>query len=179
MKPSPAIALITCDPVDTPEKIQRVADLAVPIWREQFTPIIGPAQVTFMLEDWQSPPAITEQILHGTYYYLVRNHADYVGYCAWIPDQHGYAKISKFYLLHEYHGKGYAQEMMQFLEKEAKRHHQSTLWLQVNRKNHRAIHFYHKCGFHIARDRYEEIGPGYFIDDHVMEKHLQPGANTP
>ncbi len=170
---------LICEAVCTPTQIQVVADLAVPIWREQFTPIIGAEQVAFMLDDWQSPPAISKQIAQGTYYYLVTLDTIPIGYSAWIPEQDAFAKVSKFYLLHQYHGKGYAQQMMLFLEAEAKRHGRHTLWLQVNRKNHRAIRFYLKCGFHISRDRYEEIGPGFFIDDHIMEKRLEPEQITP
>ncbi len=159
--------------VSTPETIQTVAQLAIPIWREQFTPIIGQAQVAYMLEAWQSPSAIEQQIQEGTQYFLVREPQEYIGYLAWIPHIDQTGKISKFYLLHTYHGCGYAVRMMQFLESLAIDANVKSLWLQVNRHNHRAIAFYKKCGFQRVRDRLEEIAPGYFIDDHVMEKRMQ------
>lgn len=158
--------------VETPADIQIVADLAVPIWREQFTPIIGSEQVAYMLEAWQSPAAIKDQMHQGTRYYLVELQQTPIGYLAWIPTEDGNAKISKFYLLHDYHGQGYAGIMMSFIEQKAREAKMQTLWLQVNRHNHRAIAFYRKCGFQTLRDRLEEIAPGYYIDDHIMEKSL-------
>ncbi len=173
-----AAARITFESVTTPAQIQAVADLAAPIWREQFTPIIGSAQVAYMLQAWQSPSAIAQQMQEGAHYFLTRLPEAYIGYFSWTPDTATSGKISKFYLLHTYHGKGYAQAMMQFLEKEAIQKHISILWLRVNRHNHKAIRFYHKSGFHIVRDIYEEIAPGYYLDDHIMEKCLQHGSSA-
>jgi ribosomal protein S18 acetylase RimI-like enzyme len=176
-----SLSEITCIPVQTAEQIQIVADLAGPIWREQFTPIIGPEQVEFMLDDWQSPRAINAQIQTGTHYYLVTSNPNHppIGYLAWKPDPGTYppcAKVSKFYLGHAFHGQGYATQMMDFIEKQVQKEGIMLLWLQVNRHNHRAIHFYQKVGFVVTRDQRKEIGPGFFIDDHIMEKAVAPAS---
>ena len=159
-------------PVTQPDQIQSVSDLAGPIWRESFTSIVGPEQVEFMLVDWQSPQAINTQIQEGARYFLAMLQKQAIGYCAWIGNTDGRAKISKFYLCSTHYGKGFAQQMMQFLESEAHHAGMHTLWLQVNRHNHRAIRFYHKSGFRIVRDQYQQVGPGFFIDDHIMEKKI-------
>lgn len=159
--------------VKTSLQIQTVADLAGPIWREAFTSIIGPAQVEYMLTDWQSPAALQRQITEDSRYFIVMRQHEAIGYCAWIPEDHGQAKLSKFYLLSQHHGKGYAHDMLHFIEEQARQHGSHTLWLQTNRANHRAIRFYQKCGFIIVRDQRQEIGGGFHIDDHIMEKHLQ------
>ena len=46
------------------------------------------------------------------------------------------------------------------------------LWLQVNRGNERAIRAYEKYGFRIIESRVFDIGDGFVMDDHVMEKPL-------
>lgn len=45
--------------------IAQTADLAREIWTDHFTPIIGSAQVEYMLEKFQSPDAMTRQISGG------------------------------------------------------------------------------------------------------------------
>lgn len=175
MQPATAIHHI---PVHTPEQIRAVADLAVPIWQKQFTPIIGPEQVAFMLEDWQSPMAIKKQIQAGAKYFLVQQTENNrpIGYLAWIREPKlipPSAKVSKFYLMHAEHGRGYAQQMMQFIEENLKDAGVTRLWLQVNRQNHRAICFYKKVGFSVIRNHREEVGPGFFIDDHIMQKNME------
>jgi len=49
-------------PVTTDNEIQAVATLANEIWHQHFTPIIGIAQVEYMVEKFQSYPAISNQI---------------------------------------------------------------------------------------------------------------------
>ena len=66
-------------------QIKAVADLAREIWNEHFVPIIGQAQVDYMLERFQSAPAIRGQIAAGYEYYLVRDRGRYAGYFALVP----------------------------------------------------------------------------------------------
>ena len=47
------------------EDIRRVAVLAEEIWHEHFTDIIGEAQVNYMVEKFQSYPALKAQIATG------------------------------------------------------------------------------------------------------------------
>ena len=50
------------EPVETPEKIEELCALAAEIWQEYFTPILEPGQVPYMVEKFQSVPAVTRQI---------------------------------------------------------------------------------------------------------------------
>ena len=56
--------------VRSSEQIGTVARLADTIWREHYVPIIGGAQVDYMLKRFQSIQAITEQVEHGHNYLL-------------------------------------------------------------------------------------------------------------
>jgi ribosomal protein S18 acetylase RimI-like enzyme len=137
-----------------------------------------------MLDDWQSPRAISAQIQTGANYYLITSNPEHppIGYISWEPHTDTSppsAKVSKFYLGHAFHGRGYAKQMMDFIEEKVEEKGIMLLWLQVNRHNHRAIHFYQKVGFVVTRDQRKEIGPGFFIDDHIMEKNLAPAYEHP
>jgi hypothetical protein len=56
--------------VKSDEALGRVAELARETWMRHYTPIIGAAQVEYMLEKFQSAPAIAKQIAEGFEYYL-------------------------------------------------------------------------------------------------------------
>jgi GNAT superfamily N-acetyltransferase len=56
-------------------------------------------------------------------------------------------EVWRFYLLHEWHGRGLAQTMMRRVDEEAHRAAARTLWLGVWERNERAKAFYGKCGF--------------------------------
>ena len=59
-------------PVRTAEEIRVVADLAENVWTEHYTPLIGAAQVAYMMEKFQCVSAITEPIRQGYRYYLMQ-----------------------------------------------------------------------------------------------------------
>ena len=50
---------------ETENQIHEIADLAAVIWEEHFTPIIGEEQVAYMVEKFQSFPALSQQIRDG------------------------------------------------------------------------------------------------------------------
>ena len=52
-------------PVSNMELVYSVTAVADEIWREHFIPIIGEAQVDYMLEKFLSPEALVEQINSG------------------------------------------------------------------------------------------------------------------
>ena len=50
------------------EQLQQIAVLADTIWHEHFTSIIGTAQVEYMLDKFQSFPALKRQLTDGYEY---------------------------------------------------------------------------------------------------------------
>ena len=59
-------------PVETAEDIDLLASLAQRIWTEHYTPLLGPGQVAYMVERFQSPGAVAAQIRDDNYrYYLL------------------------------------------------------------------------------------------------------------
>ena len=57
------------------------------------------------------------------------------------------SELERIYLKAEYHGKGLAATMMDFIESIAQQHGCEYLWLGVWTLNPKAIRYYEKCGF--------------------------------
>lgn len=93
--------------VHSDEQIEAVARLAYEIWNEHFPPIIGQAQVDYMVEKYQSATALVEQIDNGYQYYLIQNNSNLVGYVGVNPDKNtNQMQLSKFYIIKTMRGNG-------------------------------------------------------------------------
>jgi len=165
---------INISEVSDPESIKTVESLAREIWREHYIPIIGEAQVNYMLGKFQTAEAIARQIREENYsYYLAGDRAgDFVGYFAVVP-KGGELFLSKIYLMEEARGKGYARQMMDFIEALARDRRCARIALTVNRNNRAAIGAYRRMGFSRAGTLVRPIGNGFVMDDYRMEKNVR------
>jgi diamine N-acetyltransferase len=157
-------------PVSVPEQAETCAALADTIWREFYTPIIGEAQVAYMLRTFQSSEAIADQIKNGYTYYLLYDAQTPAGYCATVREGDA-LKVSKLYTLKACRGKGGGRTMLDACEKEARGKGLAKLLLTVNRHNP-SLAFYEKEGFENAGPLLQEIGGGFVMDDYVMVRRL-------
>ncbi len=165
------IHIVEFYPVKTSSKIEELCAMAEEIWHEHFTPIIGAAQVEYMVEKFQSVPAITEQIANGYEYYLFLLEGRAIGYTG-IHAENGELFLSKLYLRKENRGKGYARQAMNFLEDLCRQRGLSKIWLTVNRYNSNTIAAYKAMGLVTVREQKADIGNGFFMDDYIMEKPI-------
>jgi len=150
-----------------------VAELAEVIWRDHFTPIIGAAQVAYMLDKFQSAQAISAQLAAGTEYYTASVDGIAVGYTALVPDAaNGRLMISKLYVRRDRRGGGLGSGLLRFIESEGEKRALSILWLTVNRFNDGPIQWYLRKGFHKVDEVKKDIGGGFYMDDFIMEKPL-------
>jgi len=149
------------------EEITTVTRLAEKIWKEHYTPIIGSAQVDYMLEQFQSSRAITEQIESGYRYFLLEAGGTPVGYFS-IKHREESLFLSKLYLLDQMRRRGLGSKMMTYIKKLAQRSGLQSIELTVNRHNHAAINFYQAEGFEIVDTLVQDIGNGYIMDDYRM-----------
>jgi diamine N-acetyltransferase len=167
---------IAFERVQTPAQLATVAALAHEIWYEFYLPLIGRAQVDYMVAKFQSVAAMTQQIETERYeYFLVRREAqpEPIGYCALQPQpEHGRLFISKFYLLARARGSGTGRACMEFIEQLACERGLGLLWLTVNKGNP-TVAAYERLGFHITADLVMDIGGGFVMDDYRMEKQLR------
>lgn len=151
-------------------QLQRVETLATEIWHEHYTPIIGAAQVEYMLEKFQSVSAMQKQIDEGYEYYSICQNEALIGYLS-IQPREKHLFLSKAYVHNSYRGKGYGQKAFGFVEKRAKELSLNKVQLTVNKYNARTISVYEKYGFKKLKEAIFDIGQGYIMDDFVMEKH--------
>lgn len=154
-------------------EIIETARLASEIWHEYYISILTVEQIDYMVDKFQSIPAITDQINNQGYeYYLFQpEEASAVGYLS-VKEEEGRLFLSKFYIAKAHRGKGYASQAMSFLEQLCKERALNQIWLTVNRYNESSIAVYRKKGFIIEREQVADIGNGYVMDDYVMVKEI-------
>ena len=162
---------VTFTAVANSREIVRVAELADIIWREHYIPIIGRAQVDYMLEHFQSAPAIEKQIAQGVYYFVIQTEGLTVGYLAF-EKQGKTLFLSKIYLLDSHRGKGFGKAAMNFLEEKARSLECADIALTVNKYNDQSIHAYTQMGFSKKEGEITDIGGGFVMDDYRMVKPL-------
>jgi diamine N-acetyltransferase len=157
--------------VGSPEQIAAVAALAREIWTRHYVPIIGAAQVEYMLEKFQSAGAIARQIAAEGYEYYWAPDA---GYLALVPDVAGKSVLlSKIYVKEDRRGTGLGRKMVEFAEARAAELGCGELWLTVNRHNAGSIAFYERRGFRKTGELVTDIGGGFVMDDWRMAKTLR------
>lgn len=150
---------------------ERISILANEIWKEYFTPIIGKDQVKYMLNKFQSPQRIYEDItVDGYTYYIVYYSKKLIGYFAVRDDKDSKGvHISKFYLKKNFRGSGIGSLMMNEVREYAKEKGKKSVWLNVYKDNVDTINAYKKMGFVITDKMKTDIGEGFIMDDIKME----------
>ena len=113
--------------VESKECIERMARLAAEIWNEHYVSIIGQAQVDYMVEKFQGPRAIAEQIAGDYEYYLIEQAGDSVGYLALVPQPDNTMLLSKIYVRSDARGRGLGRAAVEFAEQRCRQRNISTL----------------------------------------------------
>lgn len=151
--------------------LKEIQSLAISIWNEHYTPIIGSKQVAYMLDKFQSAEAIEMQIKNGYNYYLIQFGKDIVGYIGFELKMNELF-LSKLYINSSSRGKGAGKKSIKFIESIAKQIKLNKITLTVNKNNINSIAAYKKFGFKIIDEIIVDIGDGYVMDDYIMEKSL-------
>ncbi|MBF0170289.1 MAG: GNAT family N-acetyltransferase [Nitrospinae bacterium] len=159
------------------DEIPELAAVAKRIWDDYFPPLIGQAQVDYMVERFQSAGAIADQRAEGVRYVwidaLYEVGSAPMGYLAYRHEPAaGALFVSKFYLEPRARRKGVGWGAQRRLEEEAARLGARSLRLTVNRENQGAVAAYKNWGYVIVKEQVVDIGGGFVMDDYVMEKKL-------
>src|SRR3569833_1367061 len=98
-----------------------VARLGEAIWRSHYTPIIGAAQVEYMLASRYTPDKLGRYLdSEERWLRLLKLSGEPVGYCSYArterPDE---LKLEQLYLLSQHKGKGLGGFMLRHIEAEA------------------------------------------------------------
>ena len=153
--------------------VETVADLAREIWTDHYVPIVGSEQVEYMLDKFQSVPAIARQITEGYEYFQVNVEGKPAGYIALISEADEFSMmISKIYVRKDVRGTGAGRKMLEFAEKICRERGLSSIWLTVNKNNANSIFWYEHVGFENAGSIVQDIGHGFIMDDYKMVKRL-------
>jgi RimJ/RimL family protein N-acetyltransferase len=158
-------------PVFEVNDIKIIETLADIIWNEYFTPIIGKAQVDYMLDKFQSEESITEQIKQGFLYFLIQSDNKFIGYLGVLP-KGDELLLSKLYILSSGRQKGYGKEALNFIKHLALQKKLNKITLTVNKYNTDTIRIYEKSGFKTINSIVKNIGNGFVMDDYIMEKKI-------
>lgn len=159
-------------PVTTAAQLAGVERMAREIWHEYYVPIIGQAQVDYMVEKFQTADAMKAQIEQGYEYFDIRQGEDAIGYVAIRHDgADANVFISKFYVLAAHRKSGVGRKALALIQDVARERGAKKLWLTVNKGNP-SIRAYQRLGFGIVEALVMDIGGGYVMDDYRMEKGL-------
>ncbi len=161
---------------DDADGISEMSEMAESIVREHYDPIIGKAQNDYMIPLFQSKEAIRRQLMEGSRYFFVKDGNRNAGFMAFYP-RDGAMYLSKFYLYRSERGKGYARLMLGYVIGEAKKAGLDAVELNANRNNP-TCGIYESLGFKIIRDEKNDIGNGFFMDDHVYRLEIRTEAGA-
>ena len=148
-----------------------IAQLANIVWHEHYIPIIGKAQVDYMVTKFQTSEAMQQQAKESYEYYIIKYENENVGYLS-IKKNDDDLFLSKIYLLKEFRGNKIGKSAFSFIEKKAKNYQCKTISLTVNKNNTNTIKAYEKSGFKNIEAIVMDIGNGFVMDDYRMVKTL-------
>lgn len=157
-------------PVRSEREVRELSRMADAIWHEHYDKMIGVDQVDYMVEKFQSPGAIVEQMeSQGYEYYFLYDGTKRCGYVA-AQETGDELFLSKIYVQKEFRGRKTAKNAVAFLEEKARQTGKKDVWLTVNRNNANSIAAYKAMGFVVREEKVADIGGGFVMDDYIMEK---------
>ena len=163
-------------PVTTEDQIDALCKIAEQVWHLTYDPLLPTGQVEYMLEKFQSPYAVKNQMKNMNYrYYMAVVDGENAGFIGFSPRYEGREEmfLSKVYLLPGFRGQGIVREMFGLVEEETRRENLSKIRLTVNKENTHAVEVYGHYGFYTAEKVVTDIGNGYVMDDFIMVKELK------
>lgn len=159
-------------PAKTDEQIRDIAVLAEGIWHQHFTPIIGEDQVNYMVEKFQSYPALKTQTQEEGYeYFQIRCDGDLAGYTGVHAEQDALF-LSKLYLHQSFRGRHLATRAFEFLTSLCRDRGLNKIWLTCNKHNENTLQIYHHLGFKVTDTQEADIGGGFIMDDYIMTYNI-------
>ena len=154
----------------TKADIPLLRNLAGRIWRECYPGIITPEQIEFMLGWMYSEEEIGRQIEAGIPWEVAEHEGEAIGYLSYQAEPDGRVKISKLYVLPAWQRQGHGRRLLDHICARARLLGAPEVWLQVNKRNERAIGAYLKVGFRIEKEAVFDIGNGFVMDDFLMAR---------
>jgi ribosomal protein S18 acetylase RimI-like enzyme len=161
-------AVITIRPAEASD-IPVLRELADKTWRESYAAMLTPEQIGYMLAWMYAPETIARELADGVIWEVASLGDEAIGFhaCTHEPGERR-LKLNKIYLLPERQGSGFGQALLGRVHELAASLRVREVWLQVNKRNPRAIAAYERAGYRIVRSAVFDIGGGFVMDDFVM-----------
>ncbi|MCI5651777.1 MAG: GNAT family N-acetyltransferase [Ruminococcus bromii] len=164
---------ITFERVTEPAQIEMVARIAEPIWHATYDSINGVDSTNYMIEQFQSVPAIHRQLeSEGYVYYLMLASGKAAGFIGLVPHKEGKMFLSKLYVADEFRGMGLPHAAFDFIVKLCRAEKLDKIYLTVNKRNRHAIEVYKHFGFYEIDAVVTDIGCGFVMDDYILQKDV-------
>ncbi len=163
----------------TEADIPLLRDLARRIWHACYPGIITHGQIEFMLGWMYSEEKIREELRAG-YAWEIAELDDAtpgqppapIGFLSFSREDDGRVKLHKMYLLPGHQRRGLGQQLLAHVCARARALGAPAVWLQVNKRNERAIAAYRRAGFRIEKEATFDIGAGFIMDDYLMMRSV-------
>jgi RimJ/RimL family protein N-acetyltransferase len=160
------LSIVSAQPSDA----AAIAEMALDIWRRHYYPkVLTQDEIEYFWNRMYRPEVIRSEMERGIVYERILLDGEMVGFLAYhYQPERARMRLSKLYLLPQYHGRGYGAFALAHVKAVAARLRAREIYLYVFRKNDRAVGAYRRAGFVIVRAEVTEAGDGYFYDDYVM-----------
>jgi diamine N-acetyltransferase len=148
--------------------IQTIREIALAAWPVAYSPILSVGQVEYMLNDLYSPEELQQQMNSNVQFLLALSSDKPIGFAGFGPYENDY-KLYKLYVHPDVQKIGAGKALLEEAEKYSKTAGAKRLILNVHRNNP-ARNFYEKNGFTIYETIDIPFGPGFVLNDYLMEK---------
>lgn len=155
-------------PAETAELLFNIEALADDIWHEHYAPLLGEAQVNYMLEKFQSVDAINSQIMSGTEYFVLMYEYLMAGYIG-MKEEADALLLDKLYIHEECRGHHIATNVLNYLIGVCKKRGLNKIWLTCNQTSVKTLDILKHLGFVAVKEQTTEIGNGFVMNECVME----------
>lgn len=153
-----------------PKEAVAITELAWEIWPEWYDQVIGPEQLSYMLDRLYQEDEILRRMESGMQYVIVCIRKHYAGFFAIRNAGGQLCRLENLYLKKEFRAKGVGKLMLQKMAAMAEDAGNKVLQCNVNRFNS-SLQFYLKHGFCIAEEKDIPFGP-FFLNDFILEYSL-------
>jgi GNAT superfamily N-acetyltransferase len=157
------------------DEIPALRALAERIWRISYAKMLTGGQIDYMLASMYSPEAIARELSEGVIWETAWLDGELIGFhsCT-VESGISRLKLNKLYLLPEYQGQGFGQQLLHRVQQLAGQVGARQVWLQVNKQNARAIRAYKRAGYTMDRPAVFNIGGGFVMDDFILTRPVEP-----
>lgn len=157
----------------TAAHLAEISALAAVIWRASYPGMITAEQIDYMFARSYDVDALRRELESGVTWFRALVEGELRGFASVGPtDSATEFKLHKLYVHPDWQRHGLGSALLKKCESTARTHGATTLVLNVNKRNDKALAAYLKRNFIIRDSIIADIGGGFVMDDYVMVKSL-------